>query len=97
VSLQVVRGAWVFAVFGGHAVAVLLAIWLWPGRNQAAIWWKVVALTDVFVGRGAWRLKLRLPALNDAKLLLAALLWPPSCFVSDATAKTGEGPDIYCA
>jgi hypothetical protein len=33
--------------------------------------------------------RLRLPALNDAKLLLAALVWPPSCFVSDATAKTG--------
>lgn len=49
----------------------------------------MVALTDVFVGRGKWRVKLRLPALNDAKLLLAALVWPPSCYVSDATAKTG--------
>lgn len=108
-------------------VAVLLAICLWPGRNQSATWWKVaqaacrqcasycipqcaqpcialqmtvcfhacqiclqvVALTDVYVGRGKWRVRLRLPALNDAKLLLAALVWPPSCFVSDATAKTG--------
>jgi hypothetical protein len=50
---------------------------------------QVVALTDVYVGRGKWRVRLRLPALNDAKLLLAALVWPPSCFVSDATAKTG--------
>lgn len=39
--MQVVRGAWIFAMFGGHAVAVLLAIWLWPGRNQTATWWKV--------------------------------------------------------
>lgn len=50
---------------------------------------QVVALTDVYMGRGRWRVRLRLPALNDAKLLLAALVWPPSCFVSDATAKTG--------
>lgn len=52
---------------------------------------QVVALTNVLVGRGKWQVKLRLPALNDAKLLLAALVWPPSCFVSDATAKTGAG------
>ena len=51
---------------------------------------KVVALTDCPLGHGRWRVTLRLPALNDAKLLLAALVWPPSCFVSDATAKTGE-------
>lgn len=38
---QVVRGAWIFAIFGAHMVAVLLAICLWPGRNQSATWWKV--------------------------------------------------------
>lgn len=41
VSIQVVRGAWIFAIFGSHAVGVLLAIWLWPGHNQADTWWKV--------------------------------------------------------
>ena len=38
---QVIRGAWVFAVMGFHAVAVLLAIWMWQGKDQAAVWAKV--------------------------------------------------------
>lgn len=57
---------------------------------------QVVALTDVYIGPRKWGIKLRLPALNDAKLLLAALVWPPSCFVSDATAKTGAVATNAC-
>lgn len=46
VHVQVVRGAWVFAVIGFHAVAVLLAIWLWQGKDQAAVWAKVPPCTQ---------------------------------------------------
>lgn len=33
---------------------------------------------------------MHVPALDDMKLLVACLAWPPSCFVSDATDKSGQ-------
>ncbi len=34
-------------------------------------------------------LSLRIPSFTDISLLAACLLWPPACFVSDATDMQG--------
>jgi hypothetical protein len=40
-----------------------------------------------------WR-KVMTPQVDDIKLIVACLAWPPSCFVSDATDRTGEDPHV---
>ena len=41
-------------------------------------------------------LSLRIPGFTDISLLAACLLWPPACFVSDATDAQGMLPLSWC-
>lgn len=42
-----------------------------------------------FTGQDLIWKKVTTQPINDIKLLVACLAWPPSCFVSDATDRTG--------
>ena len=90
-------GGWVFAIFFLHAFIVFFALWKWPkifggGVPNRHVWEKVVATKEVAMPK--WfpeRLKtIRMPLLDDSKLLAATLAWPPSCFVANATDKHGK-------
>ena len=41
-------------------------------------------------------LRLRVPTFDDAKLLAACMLWPPACFVSDATDAKATPSCLSC-
>ena len=98
-----VKGGWVFFVFFMHAALVLLALRFWPrlvggGVPDRGVWAKLVALERVAVSprRKWWPEKLfrgrvvRFPVLDDSKLLVASMIWPPSMFVANATDKKGR-------
>ena len=55
----------------------------WPGQKRTGI----CELLTTAAQNGTCRLQV--PRPDDVKLLLFCLLWPPSCFVSDATDKQG--------
>ena len=99
-----VKGGWVFFVFFMHAVIVLLGLKFWPkvvggGVPDRGVWRKLVAVEArlvvsekrtwwperLFGGRSVY-----LPTLNDTKLLVFAMIWPPSMFVANATDAKGR-------
>ena len=99
-----VKGGWVFFVFFMHAVIVLLGLKFWPkvvggGVPNRGVWRKLVAVEArlvvsekrkwwperLFGGRSVY-----LPTLNDTKLLVFAMIWPPSMFVANATDTKGR-------
>ena len=99
-----VKGGWVFFVFFMHAVIVLLGLKFWPkvvggGVPDRGVWRKLVAVEArlvvsekrkwwperLFGGRSVY-----LPTLNDTKLLVFAMIWPPSMFVANATDTKGR-------
>ena len=81
-----IHHAWVFFVIIAHAAVVLAALHRYPGTNRE------VALAKLGKTRkgSILGLPLRLPVVDDAKLLLVCLAWQPSCFVSDATDPHGH-------
>jgi hypothetical protein len=98
-----VKGGWVFFVFFMHAVLVLIALRFWPrvvggGVPDRGVWKKLVAVERVIVSpkRKWWPERLfkgrvvYLPTLDDSKLLVATMIWPPSMFVANATDKKGR-------
>ena len=87
--MQNIKGAWVYAVVGGHVIIVLLLLRFSPLKGQKAVWDKVMATKAVQLRLGRWRPIVHLPRADDVKLLVCCLAWPPSCFVSDATDKNG--------
>ena len=98
-----VKGGWVFFVFFMHAAIVLLALRFWPrvvggGVPDRGVWAKLVAVERVIVSprRKWWPEKLFkgrvlcFPVLDDSKLLVASMIWPPSMFVANATDNKGR-------
>jgi len=90
-------GGWVFAIFFMHAGIVLLALWKGPkvmggGVTDRHVWKKL--LVTKLVAMPQWFPKrvrtLRIPLLDDSKLLAATLAWPPSCFIANASDKHGK-------
>ena len=98
-----VKGGWVFFVFFMHATLVLIALRFWPrvvggGVPDRGVWKKLVAVERVCISprRKWWPERLfkgrvvYLPTLDDSKLLVATMIWPPSMFVANATDKKGR-------
>ena len=98
-----VKGGWVFFVFFMHAAIVLLALRFWPrvvggGVPDRGVWAKLVAVEREIVSprRKWWPEKLFkgrvlcFPVLDDSKLLVASMIWPPSMFVANATDNKGR-------
>jgi hypothetical protein len=96
-----VCGPWVFLVFFMHILFVLgLMRMNLPGvPDRKKVWAKLLELKDValpfqtakyIAKRGGKKKTIRIPVLDDVKLLTACLIWPPSCFVSNATDKKGR-------
>jgi hypothetical protein len=96
-----VCGAWVFLVFFVHILCIigLMRIKLSGVPDRTKIWSKFVELKDVelpfqsakrIAKNGGKKKTIRIPVLDDVKLLVACLIWPPSCFVSNSTDKKGR-------
>ena len=82
-----VTGGYVFLVFFFHACIILGLIKLrLPGVHDRKVWEKLCE-TREFTIRGR---KVRLPVLDDMKLLVACLIWPPSSYVSNAADRKGK-------
>jgi hypothetical protein len=84
-------GGWIFMIFFMHATLTLTALKWWPkivkgGVPDRKIWEKICARRDVKIGKRTFRL----PVLDDMKLLCATMIWPPSCFIANATDKNGR-------
>ena len=61
-----------------------------PNRN---VWQKFIATKETVIKTRFWPDKwrrLRVAILDDSKLLLAVMIWPPSMFVANATDKNGK-------
>ena len=82
-----VTGGYVFLVFFFHACVILGLIKLrLPGVHDKKIWERFCELRPFKVfGR-----KVNLPVLDDTKLLVACLIWPPSSYVSNAADRKGK-------
>ena len=96
-----VCGTWVFMVFFVHILCVigLMRINLSGVPDRKKIWSKFIELKDVelpfqsakrIAKNGGKRKTIRIPVLDDVKLLVCCLIWPPSCFVSNSTDKKGR-------
>ena len=84
-AAQNVYGFWIILVFGAHMLCTVLLQGLLPLQASRRFWAKLMTTRSI-------RLcccTLRVPAFNDTGLLAACLLWPPACFVSDATDAHG--------
>ena len=92
------KGGWIFFVFFMHAVIVLGALRAWPrivggGVPDRHVWEKIVSMREFRVEWRWWPQKLRklrVPLLDDSKLLAATMIWPPSMFIANATDKHGR-------
>ena len=92
------HGGWVFFIFFMHAVIVLAALRFWPrlvggGVPNRNVWQKFIATKETVIKARFWPDKwrrLRVAILDDSKLLLAVMIWPPSMFVANATDKNGK-------
>jgi hypothetical protein len=92
------HGGWVFFIFFMHAVIVLVALKFWPklvggGVPDRNVWQKFVATKETVVKARFWPdnwRRLKVAILDDSKLLLAVMIWPPSMFVANATDKNGK-------
>ena len=96
-----VCGAWVFLVFFVHILCIigLMHIKLSGVPDRKKIWSKFVELKSVelpfqsakrIAKNGGKKKTIRIPVLDDVKLLVCCLIWPPSCFVSNSTDKKGR-------
>ena len=84
--MQNVYSFWVTLVFGAHMLSSLLLLHFIPLKACSRAWAKLktsctICLCDC--------VRLQVPVFDDAKLLAACMLWPPACFVSDATDAQG--------
>jgi hypothetical protein len=84
--VQNVYAFWVTVVFGAHMLCVLLLQRFLPVKASHRAWAKLKAVCTIELVAG---LRLKVPTFDDTKLLVACLLWPPACFVSDATDAQG--------
>ena len=92
------HGGWVFFIFFMHAVIVLAALRFWPrlvggGVPNRNVWQKFIATKETVIKARFWPDKwrrFRVAILDDSKLLLAVMIWPPSMFVANATDKNGK-------
>ena len=82
-----VTGPYVMLVFFFHACVILglLKIRL-PGTHDRKVWEKFCELREFKI----WGLTWKLPVLDDVKLLVACLIWPPSSYVSNSTDRKGK-------
>ena len=85
-STQNVYQFWVVLVFGAHMLCVVLLLRFVPAKASKRAWAKLRATCAI---RLCGCLSLRIPGFTDMSLLAACLLWPPACFVSDATDAQG--------
>jgi len=84
-----VFGGAVFVCIFAHAALVLLLIRFFPANE--GMWAKLTTTTHVTLPLLCGRsLSITLPKGDDMKLLVAAMAWPPSCFVSDSTDAEGR-------
>lgn len=84
--MQNVYHFWVIAVFGAHMLCTVLLLRFLPVKASRRAWVKLKATCTIKLCRC---LSLQIPNFADTKLLAACLLWPPVCFVSDATDAQG--------
>ena len=85
-SPQNVYQFWVVLVFGAHMVCIMLLLRFVPAKAPRRAWAKLRATCTIKL---CGCLSLRVPGFTDMSLLAACLLWPPACFVSDATDAQG--------
>lgn len=99
-----VNGGWIFFIFAMHVAFVLLGLRFWNiiitgGVPDRKVWDKFVKrdLRIQISEKHKWwperLVKTRtftLPTLDDTKLLVAAMLWPPSMFISNAVDTQGR-------
>ena len=67
-------------------LCVLLLQRFLPVKASRRAWAKLKAVCTIEPVAG---LRLKVPTFDDIKLLAACMLWPPACFVSDATDAQG--------
>ena len=91
--LQNVYQFWVILVFGAHMLGTLLLLRFVPAKASKRAWAKL-KFTCTLELCGC--VSLRIPSFTDISLLAACLLWPPACFVSDATDLQGLLPLPWC-
>ena len=86
-----IHHAWVFFIIVSHAAFVILALRWYQRNNREAVLGKMQKTGEItLLGR-----LLRLPEVDDTKLLLVCLAWRSSRFMSDATDP--EGHFWWCA
>ncbi|GMH36591.1 hypothetical protein BSKO_04464 [Bryopsis sp. KO-2023] len=85
----VCRG-WILVVIALHAVFILLALRFSVHPRRNIVWQKVAQTSEAVSHLGGKKRIFHLPVLDDMKLLVACLAWPPACFVSDATDRNGQ-------
>ena len=85
--LQNVYQFWVILVFGAHALGTVALLCLVPAKASRRAWAKLTAMGTFELCGG---LRLRGPGVMDTSLRAACMLWPPGCFVSDATDAQGR-------
>ena len=82
-----VTGPYVIIVFVLHACIILGLLKLrLPGVHDRKVWEKFCELREFTIFGRKWHL----PVLDDIKLLVACLIWPPSCYVSNAADRKGK-------
>ena len=92
-ATQNVYSFWVVLVFGAHMLSTLLLLRFVPLKAGSRAWAKLKTICTI---RLCDCLRLRVPRFDDAKLLAACMLWPPACFVSDATDAQGTPSRSSC-
>ena len=78
---------WVFAILGGHVLAVVLLLRLAALCGRSSVWSKLQQAAPLRLC--GCSLGVRLPLLNDIMLLVVCMAGLPSCYVSDITAPSG--------
>ena len=91
--MQNVYSFWVVLVFGAHMLSTLLLLRFVPLKAGSRAWAKLKTICTI---RLCDCIRLRVPRFDDAKLLAACMLWPPACFVSDATDAQGTPSCSSC-
>lgn len=84
---------WVILVFGAHMLATMLLLRFVPVKASKRACAKLKATCKIALCEC---LSLHLPGFTDISLLAGCLLWPPACFVSDATDAQGVLPLSWC-
>lgn len=82
-----VTGPYVMLVFFLHACIILGLIRARiPGVQDRKVWERFCEVRSFKILGRVWNL----PVLDDIKLLVACLIWPPSSYVSNATDRKGK-------